>query len=143
MIFLDTNMFLRHLTAPVDATTEIMRRTATAIFEAVERGEEEIITTEVVLHEVFYVLGSKAHYGLPPATIVEFLLPILSLAGFKFPAGDKRIYQRALDIFESSPKLEFSDSVIAARAEHLDIPLATFDEALGQLPFITRWVPPE
>ena len=66
MIFLDTNVFLRHLTASVDSASEHMRRAATAIFEAVERGEEEITTSEVVLHEVCFVLGEKAHYGLHP-----------------------------------------------------------------------------
>ena len=141
MIFLDANIFLRHLVAPTIPATEMMQEIASALFAAVERGEEEITTSEVVLHEVCYVLESKSHYGLPPETIVGYLAPILRLGGFKLPRGDKQIYLRALEIFVANPKLQFSDSVIAARSEHQNVPLATFDEALGRLPSLTRWLP--
>jgi predicted nucleic acid-binding protein len=143
VIFLDANIFLRHLVAPTIPATELMQEIANALFAAVGRGEEEITTSEVVLHEVCYVLGSKSHYGLPPETIVSYLAPILRLGSFKLPRGDKQIYLRAFEIFGANPKLEFSDSVIAARAEHLGVPLATFDEALGRLPVVDRWVPPK
>lgn len=143
MIFLDTNVFLRYMAGLDDQVTETMRQVARDIFKSLERGDAEVTTSEVVLHEVCFVLGSKYQYGMSAEVIVDLLTPILGQSGFKLPPGDKRIYQRALEIYRDNPKLEFSDSVIAARVEDLSIPLATFDERLGRLPFITRWVPLE
>lgn len=52
-----------------DQIEEAMAHTARTLFRAVERGEEEVTTTEVVLHEIVYILTSKKHYSRPPAEI--------------------------------------------------------------------------
>jgi len=142
VIFLDTNVFLRHFVQPAAPREQAMQDIASALFAAIERGEEEGTTTEVVLHEVCYVLASKKHYGLSPADIVAFLGPVLRMSHLRLPRGEKRLYFRALDIYAAHPKLEFADAIIAARCERLGIPLATFDEQLAKLPTITRWRPP-
>ena len=141
MIFLDANYFLRYLVKVNSPQTQALEATATALIEAIERGEEEATTTEVVLHEVCYVLASKKHYNLTAADIAAYLAPLLRMPGLKLPRGEKRLYLRALDIYVAYPKLEFADAIIAARAERLGIPLATFDEDLAKLPFLSRWRP--
>jgi predicted nucleic acid-binding protein len=141
MIFLDANVFLRYLVQPTNPAGQAMQATAAALFTAIERGDEEATTTEVVLHEVCYVLASKRHYNLPAATIADYLAPILRLRALKFPRGEKQIYLRALEIYVAHPRLEFADAIIAARCERLQIPLATFDEDLARLPTLTRWRP--
>jgi predicted nucleic acid-binding protein len=47
-----------------------------------------------------------------------------------------------MEIFAEYPKLEYSESLIAARAEWLGVPLATFDKRLARLPQLTLWQPP-
>lgn len=144
MIFLDTNMFLRYLVAPSpdNPNGERHQAVATGLFTAVADGQEEVTTTEVVLHEVCYLLSSPRMYRVPVPKIVEMMTDIIRLPGFNMPRGEKRLILRAFEIYLDHPRLEFSHSLIAARAERLKIPLATFDEALGRLPFITRWWPP-
>ncbi len=144
MTFVDANIFIRFFTQPPlgDPNGERYRAMARRLFKEVEAGNEEVTTTEVVLHEVCHVLSSGRHYRLTAPEVAGLVVPIISLPGFRFPKGDKAVYLRAFEIYLAYPKLEFSDSLIAARAERLKTPLATFDEALGRLPFITRWRPP-
>lgn len=141
MIFLDANIFLRYLVTPTTPETQSMQEIATALFAAVERGEEDVTTTEVVLHEVAYVLASKKHYNVPASEIATYLAPILRMPGMKLPRGEKRLYLRALDIYVAHPQLEFADAIVAARAKRLGVPLATFDRNFARLPFVIPWVP--
>jgi predicted nucleic acid-binding protein len=139
MIFLDANIFLRYLTQPSTPEAERMQGIAAALFEAIERGDEEAMTTEVVLHEVCYLLASKKHYGLTWVDVADYLTPLVRLPGLKFNRGERRIYLRALEIAAANRKLEFADSVIAARCEGSGHQLATFDERLAAFPGIERW----
>lgn len=142
MIFLDANVVLRYLVAPATPEIRVMAETARALFAAVERGDEEITTTEVVLHEVTFVLNAKAHYALPVPTIARDLRTILHLPGFRLPRGQKRLYLRALDLWESHPKLGLADAIVAASVEQRGIALASFDRHFDAIPGITRWRPP-
>lgn len=142
MIFVDANYFLRYLVQPTSPAQRAMAETARRLFEAVQRGEEEITTSEVVLHEVSYVLASRAHYNLPAAEIATALQVLLQLPGFKLPRGQKRVYLRALDLYTSHPRLGLADAIVAATAEHQNSPLATFDSDFDDLPTISRWQPP-
>ena len=112
------------------------------LFAAVEAGDEDVTTSEVGLYEVCHVLGSGRHYRLSAPEIADLVVPIISLPGFRFPRGDKAVYLRAFEIYLDYLKLRYADSLIAARAERLGVPLATFDEALGRPPTVTRWQPP-
>jgi predicted nucleic acid-binding protein len=142
MIFLDANIFLRYLTRPTSPKLVEMHAIAESLIQAANRGEVDITTSEVVLHEVVYVLSSKKQYNLPATEIAAFLSPLLQMSGMKLPRGDKRLYLRALDIYTTYSKLGFADSIIAARAEHLGAELATFDRGLARLDIFTRWQPP-
>jgi predicted nucleic acid-binding protein len=118
--------------------TTRMADEASALMAAVDRGELEATTSEVVVHEVCYVLASKKHYQLPPADIAAYLTPLIQMPGLKLNRGEKRMLLRALEIYTAHPKLEFADSIIAARCELGSYELATFDKALGSLSTITR-----
>lgn len=139
MMFLDSNILLRHLTLGAGPASRRMSKQATGLFEKAERSEIEITTSEVVLHEVIYVLASKHHYGMTPETVAETLRPLLSMKGFRLPRGDRAVYNRALDLFVEHPRLGFADSVIAARALQRDLVLATFDKHFDRIPEIRRW----
>lgn len=141
MIFLDANVFLRYLAPSSSPATAVMKDIARELFASVRRGEQEATTSEVVIHEVCYVLQSSNHYRMGTVTVIDILQPLIAMSGMIFPGTDKRIYLRALELLLDYPKLEFSDAVIAARAESQGVPLATFDEYLAGMPFVTRWVP--
>jgi predicted nucleic acid-binding protein len=141
VIFLDANILLRYL-APADSEAlRRMRSTARSLLLRLEAGEIEATTSEVVLHEICYVLTSPKQYGIPVEQAIAAIEPILRLRAIRFPPGDAEIYLRALQIWKRNPKLEFSDSVIAARCEANGWQLATFDRVLGSLPEVDRWQP--
>lgn len=142
MIFLDANVILRYLVVPSTPEIRAMAETARTLFAAVERGEEEITTTEVVLHEVAYVLAAKTHYGLPVAEVTSRLRTILGVPGFRLARGQKRLYLRALDLWDAHPTLGFADAIVAASVEARGIPLATFDAHFDRVPGLPRWSPP-
>ena len=141
MIFLDANVFLRYLVRSPNPKNESMTRSVGDLFVAVELDEAAVTTSEVVLHEVCYVLCSKKQYGIPVKEVSEAVAAVLQMPGFKLPKSEKQIYLDALELFAANPRLEFSDSVIAIRAHRLGIPLATFDRALLKLSIVTAWQP--
>ena len=141
MIFLDTNIFLRLLTAASNPATTRMKEQVRQLFDDIEDGSVDAITSELVLHEVFYVLVSKHWYSLSTADAIRAVQPLLRNRSLQIRAGDKSVVMRALDIWEANPKLEFADSVIAARCEANEWELATFDEALGTMTNLRRWSP--
>jgi predicted nucleic acid-binding protein len=142
VIFLDTNYFLRYLVVPATPELRAMAETARALFEAVERGEEEITTTEVVLHEVAYILASRIHYNLPVADVTTALRTILRLPGFRLGRGQRRLYLRALDLWDTYPTIGLADAIIAASVAQRQTPLVTFDADFDRVPGVTRWQPP-
>jgi len=79
VIFLDSNVILRHLILAPGAKNAAMSVRARSLFRAVQSGEETITTTEVVLHEVCYVLSSKKHYDMPAPKIADYLSALLLL----------------------------------------------------------------
>ncbi len=142
MIFLDANIFLRYLITPATPELRLMAETAKALFASVERGEEEITTTEVVLHEVAYILASKTHYSLPVSEITTGLAIILRLPGFRLPRGEKRRFLRALDLWATYPTLGLADALVATTAQLRGAALASFDRDFERIPGLTRWRPP-
>lgn len=141
MIFLDTNVFLRFFAPSTSEATERMKREAHDLFAAIKRGAIEATTSEVVLHEVCYVLRSSRQYGLEAGRVGSSLQPILGLAGMTFPGRDVEIYVQALEWMRAFPRLSFADAVITVRAQSIGAELVTFDEYLASMPFVKRWRP--
>ncbi len=140
MTFVDANYFLRTVVGP-EPETRAMHDEAAALFRAVERGEEEITTSEAILAEVAYILTSKRQYGLPPAEVADRLRPIIELPGLLLPRGRKRLYLRALELWREQPMLGFVDALTLATVERTGMPLATFDSDFNGFPWITRYPP--
>lgn len=136
MRFLDANVFLRYLVPGDQAKTQA----CFALFQRVKAGEEIVTTSEAIVAEVVYVLRSRAHYGLPPVEISARLRPILTLRGLKLP--QKRLYIRALDIYASSPFLDFEDALTVAHMERRGInEILSYDTDFDRVPGITRLEP--
>lgn len=127
MIFLDANYFLRYLTQPDSPDNQAKSDRASALFEAVERGDIDATTSEAVLAEVAFVLASKRQYHLPADVIAAYLAPIIRMRGLKLPRGRKRLYLRALEIWAMRPSLGFGDALTVATIEETGFDLATFD----------------
>ncbi len=141
MLFLDANYFLRFLTDSDLPKTIEMTNTANQLFAAIEAGDVQVTTNEVVIHEVAYTLTSKNSYGVSPEVVAERLAVILRLAGFRFPAGTKQRCLRALEVWSSFPTIGFADALMVATVENSEIKLATFDSHFRSIPNIALWDP--
>lgn len=114
MRFIDTNIFLRHLTNddPVKA------RRCFELFQKAKRNEISLITSESVIAEVVYLLASKRVYNLAREEIVTRLRPLLSLPGLKVPY--RNVFLRALEIY-GTYTIDFEDAISKAHMERQKI----------------------
>lgn len=142
MIFLDSNVILRYLIHPTTPAIVAMAESARALFVAAEAGDVEITTTEVVLHEVAYLMASNAHYGRPVEEITTALATILRLSGFRLPRGEKQRFLRALDLWATFPTLGLADALVVTTAVIRGAELASFDRHFGRVPGLAHWTPP-
>lgn len=133
--YLDTNVIIRYLTQDNPDQSQRARN----LFEAVERGDVTLITTEAVITETVHVLSSKALYNLPRQDIRRHVNNVLSLSGLKI--AHKRSYLRALDIYAST-NLDFVDALIVAHMERTGITtLMSFEKSFDKVMGITRQEP--
>src|SRR5579862_1560231 len=133
MRFIDTNIFLRYLTRddPVKAAASYN------LFQRLQSGAEQAITSEAILTEVVNVLSARSHYGLQPTKIPARLSPILNLSGMRLQ--HKRTYLRALDLYATYPRLDFEDVLIIAHMERQGITeLYSYDTDFDGIPGVTR-----
>lgn len=136
MRFLDANIILRYLTRDDAAKAAACFE----LFQRVKEGREEVSTCEVILHEVLYVLCSCAHYNLTHEEASARLRPILALRGLRLP--QKRLYLRALDLYASSPFLDFGDAVAVAHMESRGIrEILSYDGDFDRIPGVARVEP--
>jgi predicted nucleic acid-binding protein len=139
VIFVDANFFLRLLADPVTAEDQQMAHDAAALFRAARNGAKEITTSESVLAEVAFLLTAPRVYAMPPAMAAPRLRNLLQLRGFHAP--QKELWERAIDLWASSPRLGFVDALTIAHVEHQKSELATFDSDFDRIPHITRYRP--
>lgn len=136
MRFLDTNVVLRYLTRDDPKKAQACYE----LFQRLQRGDDEVVTTEAIVTDVVYVLSARAHYGLSHEEIRVRLIPILNLAGLKLPG--KRLYLRALDIYAAYPRLDFEDAIVVAKMQEQGIAtLVSYDTDFDGIPGITREEP--
>ena len=135
MHFLDTNIFIRHLTQD----DPDKGRRAFALFKKIQAGEVTVTTSETVIAELVYVLSSARLYHLGREDIRTRLYPLLSLPGLKLPS--RRLYLRALDLYAAYP-IDFEDALIVAQMERQKITeVYSFDRGFDQIQGITRCEP--
>jgi len=89
--FLDTNILIRYFTKDDEKKAydvlELLKR--------IDKNEEKVITTPLVIFEVIFTLQS--YYKLPREEIKELLLPILNLRGLRLTF--KSIFEKALEMY--------------------------------------------
>jgi predicted nucleic acid-binding protein len=137
--FADANIFLRYLARPVTPVDQRRFAACTALFARVQRGDEEISTSEVILAEVFFVLTSPRQYGLSAAEVAVRLDPILAMRSLRLPG--KRTVRRALTLLASRPNLGFEDALIAATLQRSGMRLLSYDTDFDRVPGIVREEP--
>jgi len=134
--FLDTNIIIRYLTQddPIQAAR------AKQILDQVAAGTLEVTTSETIIGEVVFVLSSKVLYNLPRNEIRRHLTNILGLKGLRLPY--KRMYLRALELYATTPKLDFVDALSVAHMERRKLStIISFDGDFDGIPGITRQTP--
>lgn len=112
MRFLDTNILLRYLTKD----DEQKARQALALLAKVERGEEKVATSPMVIFETVFTLQKR--YQVPREDIRASLGDIISLRGLELP--NKHLYIRALELY-ASKNISFADAFNAAYMQSRDI----------------------
>jgi len=132
----DANVFLRYLTRDDERKAQACRR----FFERLQDGTEQATTCEAVIAELAYVLASKAHYALSHEEIAARLRPLIALRGLRMP--NKRVYQRALDIYATYPALDFEDALLVAHGENDAIDgILSYDTDFDRVPDVVRTEP--
>lgn len=103
--FLDTNVLLRYFTRDDEDKAERAR----ALLTRVDRGEEKIITSPLVLFEVIFTLQS--FYGVERTRIRELIAPILAMRGLEL--AFKGVFDQALELYAGT-SISFADAYTAA-----------------------------
>ena len=111
MKFVDTNIFVRYL-AGDDPAKQVR---SSQLFEKVRKGDEQVITTEGVIHETCYVLTSSNLYNLSHTDVRDRLYPLLELDDVLI--RDKPLYLQALNLFGDHGFLDYIDAVAIAHTQ--------------------------
>jgi predicted nucleic acid-binding protein len=136
MRFLDTNIILRAITKD----DPVKSHACAELFLRVQRGEEQLETSQSVIAEAVYVLASRKWYNLPRAEIVAKLRPIITLRHLKL--AQKRIVLQALLIYYQYPQLDFEDALSIALMQHNKLTtMVSYDRDFDAIPNITREEP--
>ena len=132
-LFIDTNVFVRHLTQDhADYSPK-----ATAFFARIERGDLKARTAETAIFEAVFTLERR--YRAAKSVIREGLLPLIELPGLVIP-GKQRL-RRAFELYVDR-NLSFGDAYHVALMEQLSIEeIASFDRDFDRVPGIRRVEP--
>jgi len=135
MQFVDTNAFLRLVTGlPIDQA-ERMR----AFFNELEQSPEWATTSESVISEVVFVLGSKRNYGLPRNDIAEAVRAVLSIRGL-IVSQAPAIWE-AVRLFETT-SVPWVDCLCIAQMREAGLSeIVSFDRHFDQFDGIVRVEP--
>jgi predicted nucleic acid-binding protein len=133
--FIDTNIFIRHLTGDDPKKA----RSCFELFQKAQRNEVDLTTSESVIAEVVFVLSSKQLYNLPRDQIRALLYPLITLPGLKLP--QRKIYLRALDLY-AKHALDFEDTLSLAHMEHRKITdVVSYDRGFDKVHDVQRIEP--
>ena len=126
MTFVDANVLLRFLTKQPPAQAEAARD----VLERGQRGEFNLVVEPLTLAEVVYVLAGV--YGYPAQRIRAELLDLLHTDAVRL---ETTLLERAVidALMKLSPKLDFPDTYLAARARLSGGQVVSFDKGFGTL----------
>lgn len=136
LLYIDTNIIIRYLTQ--DNPEQSAR--AKLLLDQVALGNLQVTTSETIIGEVVFVLSSKVLYNVPRQHIRTLLSGILMLRGMK--VLHKRMYLRALDLYATTPRLDFADAFsIAYMERHQLTTIVSFDKDFDGIPSVLRQEP--
>ena len=134
MRFLDINVLVRYLTNDDHEKA----KASFALLLRVERGEEAVVTSDIVIAEAVFVLQSKT-YGMTRERIRDLIEPIIESRGLRLP--NKSMYARAFDLYCVN-KMGFADAFNVAYMEARGIhEVYSYDTDFDRLPRIKRVEP--
>lgn len=133
--FLDTNVLLRYLTASDPDKAERARR----LLARVERGEEKVVTSVMVVFETVFTL--QRTYKVPKARIREMVGDLLSLPALQLTG--KSLCMQVLDLY-AAHNVSFADAynAIYMRSRGLD-EIYSWDTDFNDIAGMTRVEPDE
>ncbi|GAH29779.1 unnamed protein product, partial [marine sediment metagenome] len=99
MRFIDTNLFLRYFTRDDEKRAQDVLE----LLKRVERNEEKVITSPLVIFELVFTLES--YYKVPRKEIKKLLQPILDLRGLRLDFKD--LLESALELY-SEQRISFT-----------------------------------
>jgi len=133
MRFIDTNVFLRYFTRDDEKKAEEVLR----LLQKVEKNEEKVITSPLVIFEVIFTL--EKYYEVPKKEILNLLQPILDLRGLKLDFRD--IFSLALILY-SKKNISFADAFNACFMEKQGIKeVYSYDHDFDRIEGINRIIP--
>jgi uncharacterized protein len=133
--FVDTNIILRYLIGDDPKKMQACY----ALFKAADNHELSLTTSESVIAEVVFVLGSKKHYGLSAGEIKRRLMPILTIRGLKLE--HQPTLKRALDLF-AELGIDFEDCLCIAHMERQQLQgMYSYDQDFDHIANINRIEP--
>jgi predicted nucleic-acid-binding protein len=124
--FVDTNVFVRHLTGdPADLAAR-----ATAYLTV----ENELLVTDLVIAETVYVLES--FYDAPRAQVAAAVRSILAFRSVI--CVDQALLLRAVEVYESD-RIDFAEAYLVACAESTGVnKVASFDRSIDRVATVER-----
>jgi predicted nucleic acid-binding protein len=131
--FVDANVFLRFLLDDHPVWSPACKR----LFLTVERGEEQVWTSEIIVSEVVYVLNRV--YKVSRSDIAAKVLPLLRLGHLRLL--NKKLYPRVFQLYEAT-NLSYPDCHTAALIEsRSQSELYSYDEGFKKVPTLKRLEP--
>jgi len=100
-IFVDTNVFLRFFVADVEDLYE----KAKDLFEKAEKGEIKLVTSEMVIAEIIWVLDS--YYGFLKEEVKDVIKSLLHTKGLK--VMNANLIEEAIERYKDD-NMEFIDA---------------------------------
>ncbi|MGH2615422.1 MAG: PIN domain-containing protein [Thermomicrobiales bacterium] len=133
--FLDANVLLRYFIRD----DEEKAQRALALLQRVERGEERVETSLIVIFEVVFTL--ERTYNVPRARMYDLVKPVLELRGLTLPG--KSLLLDTLDRYAmTSRKLSFVDLYVALNAQSRGISeIYSWDKDFDRIEGIRRVEP--
>ena len=130
--FLDTNIFIRHLTNDIESQSRVAQR----LFEAIEQEDISAETSVTVIFETIYVMSGQ--YKADRETLAGALISLLKPDGIIVPSKHQVI--KALELWSRTQRLSFADAyhlVLTSTLPHQTI--ASFDKGMDNcLPGVVR-----
>lgn len=124
MTFLiDTNILIRYLAGD---HAEFLAKSV-ALFEQVERGEQDIVILDGVVMEAFFVLTK--FYQLPKAEVIDDLKTILAFAGVINDDKFQIIEALNLVLYQN---IDFVDALLCVKSKLYGLELFSFDDRLNK-----------